>query len=74
MSSTKQSLSAVSNKINLQLMIDDIQRAIQICDATWDATEEERKEDYKKEWYYAVGYSRSTMFSTLKELKKLIEE
>ncbi len=55
-------------------MINDLQRSIQVCDATWDATEEERKEDYKKEWCYAVGYSRSTMFSTLKELKKLIEE
>lgn len=74
MTSTNQSLSIDSSKINLQLMINDIQRAIQVCDATWDATEEERKEDYKKEWCYAVGYSRSTMFSTLKELKKLIEE
>ena len=55
-------------------MINDIQRAIQVCDATWDATEEERRKDYTKEWCYAVGYSRSCMMSTLKELKKLIEE
>lgn len=74
MTSTNQSLSIDSSKINLQLMINDLQRSIQVCLDAGDATEEERKKDYTKEWCYAVGYSRSCMMSTLKELKKLIEE
>ena len=74
MTSTNQSLSIDSSKINLQLVINDIQRAIQVCDATWDATDEERKEDYKKEWYYAVGYSRSCMKDVIAHLELIVEE
>ena len=45
-----------------------------VCLDASDATEDERREDYTKEWSYAVGYSRSCMKDVIAHLELIVEE
>ena len=66
--------STVSNKTILQRMIVNLNDAMKVCLDASDATEDERREDYTKEWSYAVGYSRSCMKDVIAHLELIVEE
>lgn len=66
--------STVSNKTILQRMIVNLNDAMTVCLDASDATEDERRKDYTKEWSYAVGYSRSCMKDVIAHLELIVEE
>ena len=59
----------VMDQLTLQRVIDDLQKAFDVCDGVdYDAD----IEDYQKQAPFAVGYSRSAFFGAIVDLNCLL--
>jgi hypothetical protein len=66
---TTQPQMEVMDQLTLQRVIDDLQKAFDVCDGVdYDAN----PKDYQKEAPFAVGYSRSALFAAIGDLNRVL--